>query len=66
MTITSFDNVWYAKLIAQSHMNTEGQEINVAVDCLGTQILTAACVIAEAIDGLAKAIRETDFTPTEE
>lgn len=57
MSMPVFDNEWYAKMIDRYYAHTEGDDINVAIDCHGSNIFAAACVIAQAIDGLSDAIK---------
>jgi len=55
--MAGFDNPWYAEIIERFTCDTSEGCRNDATDAHGRAILAAACVIAQAIDGLAEAVR---------
>ena len=60
MEIPTFNNMWYHEMIERHCCNTEeAKSVNPAIDGLGRCILVAACIIAEELNELTKAIKET-------
>ncbi len=55
----AFDAPWSAEMIERFRHDTEkAKTVNPAIDGVGTCIMVAACILAEAIDRLTTAIKE--------
>jgi hypothetical protein len=59
MSFPGFNDPWYAEIIERFRHNTEeAPSINPALDGLGVAILASACIIAQSLDELTKALKE--------
>jgi hypothetical protein len=57
MDLPVFDTPWYAEMIERfGHDTGKAKSVNPAIDGLGTCILASACILAQALDGVAKSL----------
>ncbi len=65
--MVGFDNPWYAGIIERFAADTRDDEtLNNSVDALSRSVVVAACVVAQALDGLAQAVRDAQQRPSAE
>jgi hypothetical protein len=56
--MSGFDNAWYAEMIDRFTADSPPGNLPAAVDGHGRSVVAAACILAQAIDDLAAAVRE--------